>query len=180
MANFRPTSALQSLQRRKNALFAKWITHITARQGWRFMLLFFWIEFLYFSIFVFLYFSTSQLGERDWAGADPQHQEAQVHLQREGGGWADFPSISPWKRNPLCFSPWCTFILLNTKCTLAGKSQQGPPALPMPPSSPRLNETMKVSPIYCHRRWQWCWRWWWWWWCWRRCLQEFKCIFVPF
>ena len=22
----------------------------------------------------------------------------------------------------------------------------------MPPSSPRLNETMKVSPIYCHRR----------------------------
>ena len=44
------------------------------------------------------------------------------------------------------------FILLNTKCTLAGKSQQGPPALPMPPSSPRLNETMKVSPIYCHRR----------------------------
>merc|ERR1719270_1445849 len=25
-----------------------------------------------------------------------------------------------------------------------GKSQQGPPALPMPPSSPRLNETMKI------------------------------------
>ena len=48
--------------------------------------LFFLIEFLYFSMFVFLYFSISQLGERDWAGADAQHQEAQVHLQREGGG----------------------------------------------------------------------------------------------
>ena len=35
------------------------------------------------NILTFLYL---QPGERDRAGPHPQHQEAQVHLQREGGG----------------------------------------------------------------------------------------------